>query len=792
MHLRPFLLGGIAALAPLAALAQPAPEQVVVVGTLDSGIGLERDKMAGTLQSLSADSLAAGHGATVLTALGHEAAGVSLSDLQGNSMFQDLRFHGFEASPLQGVAQGLAVYQNGMRLNEAFGDTVNWDAVPQTAIARLDVWAANPVFGLNALGGAVNMVMKNGFTWAGTEMSAQGGSFGHGMATAQYGVVDGDLSFYGAAEGVTDGGWRLHSGSQLARLYGDIGWRNGDSEFHLVATAAQSGLGVVGPTPIEAAAADSKAVFTWPQTTQNRTASLTLNGKSLLDEHWQLEGAVYARTLRQRHADGNDADFERCSNSSSFPGKLCLEDDAFTRPSPFTGAAALNFRNQFAILDQNGNAIAFVAGTHYGSLDRTYTDTASLGGTAQATSDAKLFGLTNYLTFGGSVDHSAIGFRSTSTLSRIFPDLSVAVDSTLAGSGSIIRTNGNLGYAPVTLAGTTDYYGLYAVDALDLTPDLTLTAGLRLNAADIATRDRSGAAPELTGQHGYAHINPLAGLSYRITDAVTAFGNYSQANRAPTPLELDCADAAKPCLLEGSLVADPSLKQVVAQNGEVGLRGRMQGAGGVLQWSASLFRSDSGNDIVALASAIQGRGYFTNVAATRRQGADLSARFTAEGWSTHVSYSFLDASYQFSGTLASPNNPSASAAGNVSVTPGRHIPLNPANSLKAGGEWEMLPGLTLGADLAFTGSQYFDGDHANQNAKLPSFTSVSLHGAYELGGGWQVFAVVDNLLDSHAASYGTYFDPGDTAGLYSPALGDPRMITRLQPISFQFGVKIAI
>ena len=322
MKLHAFLVGGVVAVLPVHAFAQ-STEEVVVYGTLsDSGIGLARDKVAGSLQSLSAGQIGAGHGATVLDALGSQAAGVTLSDLQGNGLFQDLRFHGFEASPLQGVAQGLAVYQNGMRLNEAFGDTVNWDAIPQTAIARLDVWSANPVFGLNALGGAVNMVMKNGFTWSGSELSAQGGSFGHGMATAQFGRTDGDLAFYGAAEGVTDGGWRLHSGSDLARLYGDIGWRSGDSEFHLVAAASQSGLGVAGPTPIEAASRNSKAVFTWPQTTQNRTASLALTGKSKLGDHWQLETALYVRTLRQRHIDGNDADFERCSNSSSFAGKL--------------------------------------------------------------------------------------------------------------------------------------------------------------------------------------------------------------------------------------------------------------------------------------------------------------------------------------------------------------------------------------------------------------------------------------------------------------------------------------
>src|SRR6185437_11490675 len=96
VKLRLFLLGTLVALLPAQAFAQ-STEQVVVYGTLaDSSIGLARDKVAGSLQSLSAGQIGAGHGATVLTALGSQAAGVTLSDLQGNSLFQDLRFHGFE------------------------------------------------------------------------------------------------------------------------------------------------------------------------------------------------------------------------------------------------------------------------------------------------------------------------------------------------------------------------------------------------------------------------------------------------------------------------------------------------------------------------------------------------------------------------------------------------------------------------------------------------------------------------------------------------------------------------
>src|SRR5438128_154546 len=159
--------------------AAESTEHVIVLGTLPgSDIGLSSDKVPGALQTFDAGQIAAQHGDSLLSALQAQTAGVSLSDVQGNGLFQNLRFHGFDASPLQGTPQGLAVYQNGVRLNEAFGDTVNWDAIPQTAIARLDVWSSNPVFGLNALGGAINMTMKNGFTWQGMEASLQGGSHG--------------------------------------------------------------------------------------------------------------------------------------------------------------------------------------------------------------------------------------------------------------------------------------------------------------------------------------------------------------------------------------------------------------------------------------------------------------------------------------------------------------------------------------------------------------------------------------------------------------------------------------
>lgn len=169
---------------------------------------------------------------------------------------------------------------------------------------------------------------------------------------------------------------------------------------------------------------------------------------------------------------------------------------------------------------------------------------------------------------------------------------------------------------------------------------------------------------------------------------------------------------------------------------------------------------------------------------------DIDAHYDAGSWSSYVSYSFLDATYQFAGTLASPNNPSADANGDVAVTPGRHIPINPAHSFRAGGEMKLTPKIRLGGEFVFTGSEYFDGDEANQNQKLPSRWTANVRGSWRFASGLELFGVVNNVFNRHDATYGTYFQPDNTAGLLTLGLGDPRSITLQQPISVQIGVTV--
>ena len=169
-------------------------------------------------QTVTAEDFSRVYSPNVLDTLQQRIPGVITTDIQGNGFFQDLRYRGFAASPLQGTPQGLAVYMQGIRINEAFGDTVNWDLIPTVAIGRADIWTNNPAFGLNALGGAVSLQMKDGFNYNGFEFDASGGSYGRVGGSMQYGVRSGEWALYLAAEGFKDDGWRYQSPSRLAPL----------------------------------------------------------------------------------------------------------------------------------------------------------------------------------------------------------------------------------------------------------------------------------------------------------------------------------------------------------------------------------------------------------------------------------------------------------------------------------------------------------------------------------------------------------------------------------------------
>jgi iron complex outermembrane receptor protein len=786
-----------AAVAPIVAFAQPATllPEIEVISTSPLGGGIDRDKVPALAHTVTADDFSRNYSSNITDTLFQRIPGVSVSDQQGNSFQTDIRYRGFVASPVPGQPQGLAVYMNGARVNEAFGDTVNFDFIPTNAIARADIQSNNPVFGLNALGGAINLQMKNGFTYQGTEIEFQAGSFGRISGGIQYGARKDDFALYVATQGLNETGWRQHSPSELARLYADVGWRRDGNEIHLVMAAASNSFGVVASTPLELLARDWSSTYTSPQTTQHQNMLAALNGTLALAENWTLQSNVYVRSFRQAHLDGNAANVARCSGASSFPNSLCLADDGFPRPTPVTPA----FRNQFAILDQNNNPVPCPPGagdtcatTPYGTLDRTNTDALTLGASLQAVTDARLAGHDNRFTIGGSIDHSRTSFQSSSTLAFINPDLSVTGNPAIPGLGQIIHTLGNLGFVPVDLDAQNTYYGLFLTDTFDVTSRLAVTAGGRLNVADIRMTDLTGASADLNSALNYTRLNPLAGLTYKLAPGLTLYGGYSEGNRAPTPLELGCANPSRPCLIESALVSDPPLRQVVSRTSEAGLRGSMPLSEGRLDWKAGAFRADVTDDIITTASTIQGRGVFQNVPATRRQGVEAGAQVTAPRFTAYANYSLIDATYRFSGALASPNNPLADADGHIFVVPGDRIPAIPMHQLKAGFDVAITPAWKLGADVAAVGSQYFVGDDSNLNARVPAYWVANLHTSYQLTKEVQLFGLVTNLFNQRYYTYGTYFQRDGVANALAFAFADPRSVTPAQPLALYGGLRVRL
>lgn len=795
-----FLAGHAAAQVRTPATAAPdvtlAPIEVIAPSPL-AGTGVNPDKVPGTVQSLTSGDFLRTNSPNVTDTLFQRTPAVTLFDPNGNNAEQALAYRGFNASPLQGTPQGIAVYMNGIRFNEAFGDTVNWDLIPTNAIERSDLWTNNPVFGLNAIGGAINLQMKNGFTYQGTEAEAEGGSFGHFSGGAQYGFQSGDYSGYFAVQGSREDGWRQQSPSSLLRGYADIGWQNDGAELHIIGAAAMSNFGVTAATPIQLLALDPTSIYTTPQTTDNKMALLGLNGSYALSDAWSLQGNVYIRGFRQSHIDGNAADVERCSRSSDpqFQNHLCLQDDGFPAPNPVTAA----FHDSFAFLDQNNNTIPCPPGsgntcgaTPYGTIDRTANKTGTVGASLQATNTGTLWGHDNHLILGGGIDSSDTTFTASSTLGTINSDLVVVVAPGIPGAGSAIHTLGGFGYAPIDVDAQNTHYGLYALDTFDVDERVAFTAGGRLNIASIGVKDQLGTSPDLNSNQTYTHFNPVTGLTYKILPDLTVYFGYSQANRAPTPLEQSCSNAAKPCLLENFLVADPPLKQVVANTYEVGLRDKFPLLNGRFAWKAAMFRTDSSNDIINLASDIQGRGFFQNVPGTRRQGIEASASYDSEKWDFYASYSLIDATYQFTGALPSPNNPMADADRNVLVTPGKRIPGIPMNQGKLGFDFRPIPKLTVGADISVVGSSYFVGDDANQNSKLPGYWVANLHATYQVTDHIQLYGLINNLFDKRYALYGAYFDTGDVANVpgLPAALTDARTEVLGAPLSVFGGLRV--
>jgi outer membrane receptor protein involved in Fe transport len=758
-----FVLGAgstsLSAQAPAAGPAgqDPPPafeETIEVVGaTPIHGLGIDRDKVPSNIQAVTAAALARTGGVSVGEQLNIAVPSVHVNEATTNPFQPDLQFRGFVGSPLLGLPQGVAVYQNGVRLNEPFGDTVNWDLLPGNAVASINVMpGSNPLFGLNALGGAVSVQTKTGFSHPGHGVRLSAGSFGRSMVEAESGGNTGRVSYFVAGSLLAEDGWRDFSPSRLRQLFGDVEWRGAATTLNATVTTAANRLIGNGAAPIELLEEHRAAIFTYPDETRTKMALLTLRARHTPRPTVSLDGLFFYRRASINAFNGDDSDYDEC-DSEAFEELLCSDEGE--------GEPVEDQFGEFIEADDDDEL--------NGTNNTSHTLTNGWGGAFQATITRPLSGRANHFVTGVTFDGGRSAYEADTEIARLTAERGT-VGIGLFDEEAVVRLRTNVRHV-----------GVYAADFFTVAPNLTLMGAARFNYSAVTLRDQAGSA--LDGDHDFSRLNPAVGLTYALPRGTTAYGSFSMSSRVPAPSELSCADPEDPCRLPNAFVADPPLEQVVARTWEGGIRGRRDG----VSWNASLFRTANSDDIMFISSGpLTNTGHFQNVGNTLRQGLELGASGAAAEVRWSLAYSFLRARFDTPLTLSSPNHPDEDD-GEIEVGSGSHLPGIPQHNFKAS-LTASIRRLTIGGSLLATSSQYLRGDEANLLPAIDGFRVINLAASYPVARHVALTGRVTNLFDSTHSTFGLLGEADEVLG---DDYQDPRFLNPGAPRAAWVGLELS-
>jgi outer membrane receptor protein involved in Fe transport len=731
----------LAATAPVTTIAQPAPPNapvvtlppVSVVGVAPlPGLGVDRDVLPYTVQTSDAAALRQDQTTLAEHLLGRF-SGVNASDIQGSPFQPDVSFRGYSASSLLGAPQGISVYLDGVRFNAPFGDVVNWDLIPEAALARLMIVpGSNPVYGLNTLGGALVLTTQSGLTAPGFDAEVRLGSFGRKRADLAYGYnnADGWHAFI-ASTLFDEDGWREHSNGRLGNVFAKVGHIGRADEFEgevLYGTSTLIGNGLApdvrytdGGTAPGLIDVQRDAVYTWPDQTRNRLLQFSVRARHAFDDDTVVDAMAYARKSSRDTVNGDVSDAysdyaDACAAGFAADGTPVSADCPYTR--------------------EQGAALST------GALNTTQTRERSWG---VAVNFAKLWHA-HRLAVGGDFNAGRVNYSQFVELGSISGDREVVADAAQPVDF----------FSGVT--GASRALGLYATDTWSVLPQTHVTAALRWNVSRVSntlsTAD-GGTQPEAA--YVYRKLNPALGIAQQLDGGWTAYANVSQSNRVPTVIELGCADPAQPCRLPAGLQSDPFLQQVVARTAEAGVRWHPSP---VTRASVAVYRTDNRDDILFLRAPNTQQGYFANFARTRNQGVDAGLDQQLGPVALTLRYSFLDATYQAQGTIASGER-------TVDVQPGMRIAGLPRNTFKVAADWQVSDAASVGADVVAQSGvgtvgneDGFTADPGEGSGGDPRNASVAGHAVVNLRARWriddhvEILASIANLFDARYDAFG--------------------------------------
>jgi outer membrane receptor protein involved in Fe transport len=694
--------------------------------------------------------------------------GVHVNEIQGNPFQSDLNYRGYTASPLLGTPQGMSIYMDGVRLNQPFGDVVSWDLLPRIAISEATLMpGANPVFGLNTLGGALSVQTKDGSRHRGTNIQLSGGSFSRGTFDFEHGGSNSSgLNWYLANTFFFEDGWRTASASNVRQFFGKLGWQRPRTNLALSAAYANNSLTGNGPQELRLLEREYSSVYTKPDITANRSPFINFSARQALRSNVAVSGNVYYRYIRTRTLNGdlNDDSLNQAVYQPGAAERTALAAAGYTG-FPTSGESAANTPFPFWRCIGNALLVDEPAEKCNGLLNRTTTKQHNGGFSGQLTWLGSAGRNHNQFTIGSAYDRSSVRFDQLSELGYLNPDRSV---TGVRAFGDAI-TGGDEDGEPfdtrVNLDGLIHTGSVYATDTFSIAGKWSLTLSGRYNRTSVDNEDliTPDAGPgSLTGRHVFNRFNPAAGLTFNAASNLNLYFGYAEASRAPTSIELGCADPEEPCKLPNAMTGDPPLEQVVARTWELGVRGLGEGP---LSWSGGWFRDDNRNDILFVASEQTGFGYFKNFGRTRRQGFETDFRARVSRVTIGGGYTFLDATYRSEELVDGSSNSSNEEAedglpgleGTLEIESGDRIPLIPRHMVKAFANVQVTSKFDLDFGVVGFSSSYARGNENNSHepdgryylgpGTSPGYGLFDMGGRYQLHPRVQLFAQVNNVFN---------------------------------------------
>ncbi|MGO4514383.1 TonB-dependent receptor [Terriglobus sp. 2YAB30_2] len=729
------------------------------------------------VQNLSAQQLADINSLNIGDGLNKRVNGIYISENQGNPYQMDVNYRGYTASPLLGTPQGLSIYLDGVRQNQPFGDVVSWDLIPQVAVQDIElIPGANPLYGLNSLGGALAMRTKDGISNAGLTVKSTGGSFGRRAVEGEWGgFTSRGFNWYVAGNLYHEDGWRKYSPSDVKQSFAKLGWMFGRTTLSLSGVYAINNLSGNGTQDFRNLSKDYSSVYTIPDQTRNHAPSLTFNVTHELDHKLTLSTNAYYRYIRANTFNGdlNDDSFDQSLYTLSTAEKNILTANGYTGfPTGTSNATQQPF--------PYWRCIAQGLLKDEPSEKCTGTDTY----TQNKQNAYGLSGLLSYrtarnrLAAGVSWDRSNISYTQISQFAYLNPDglsfttIPTYTDGSTDADGLPVDTRANL-------HGTVNVPSFYATDTI-LLSRFTFTVSGRYNHATVDNLDRlppSAGRGTLTAKYTFQRFNPSAGLTYRVSSLATLYFNYSEGNRAPTSTELGCADPSFPCRLPNAMVSDPPLKQVVSRTIEVGIRGKNENR---LQWNAGFFRGTNYDDLLFASSTATGFGYFTNFGRTIRQGVEAGITYQLHPFTFSSNYTFLQATYGTAQLINGAGNSSNESAlngakgidGDQDISVGNTLPQTPSHILKFNVDYQPTRKLTVNFNVVSTSGSYARGNENNLHqpdgtyylgvGRTDAYGIANVGARYAFSPKFELFAEINNLFDTHYATAaqlgGTPFD----------------------------------